>query len=93
MSVSDESENGNADTITAVQDQNIIVPKTTVIRGRNGHVWSTRITTRSGRTSTKNIVYFTQGSRDIAKNATSPKECFELFISANIVDTTLLHTN
>lgn len=72
----------------------IIIPSARNLRGKNGHKWSS-VSSESTHTraQARNIVHIVQGPANNAKNVSEPVDCFSLFISTEIINKIVEHTN
>ncbi|KAJ8928139.1 hypothetical protein NQ314_019319 [Rhamnusium bicolor] len=71
----------------------IIVPKNPLMKGKNGHRWTTIEPHRQKRVPTQNIIHFVPGSKGPASLLLTPVSCFKHFFTDNILDKIVLHTN
>nr|XP_022906140.1 piggyBac transposable element-derived protein 4-like [Onthophagus taurus] len=75
------------------KEKSIILPNTTNLKGKNGHKWSAKLPLRSKRTASRNIVHFLVGSKGKAKECLTVEDHFLHFISNDILNIILQHTN
>ncbi|XP_067624247.1 piggyBac transposable element-derived protein 4-like [Eurosta solidaginis] len=64
-----------------------------IIRGKNGHIWSTSRATLSHRTKAMNIVRASRGPASACKNIFDPTHIFNLFITDEILNEIVKWTN
>ncbi|CAH1975218.1 unnamed protein product [Acanthoscelides obtectus] len=63
-----------------------------VIKGKNGHIWSTELPCRT-RTPKRNIVSSIPGPKGAAKDISTELEVWKLFFSSNVIYIIVVHTN
>lgn len=78
----------------ARQDVYVVEPPKKRLKGKDGHKWSSEVPpTRSKRTAKRNIIHFLPGNQGIAKELATVRDHFLHFISMDIVNVILQHTN
>lgn len=71
----------------------IITPNSTKLKGKDGHKWSAKLPLRSKRTASRNVIHFLTGSKGRAKECITLDDHFLHFVSDDMVDIILEHTN
>ncbi|XP_053945946.1 piggyBac transposable element-derived protein 4-like [Anastrepha ludens] len=81
----------SSDEATDEDEDNVITCEKTILRGKNGHKWSSvkGTTHHYG----LNIVHKSRGPTRQCKNIIDPIDCFKLFITGDIVDEVVKWTN
>lgn len=70
----------------------VLVPNKNIIRGKDRTPWSTSCP-QSQNIPVRNIVHVRRGPTNNARNANTPRECFDLFITDEMKRTIIVHTN
>ncbi|XP_060806743.1 uncharacterized protein LOC132903185 [Amyelois transitella] len=71
----------------------IIRPSRTILRGKDKHKWSSQQSRSLSRTASRNIVHIRPGPVRSYKNLLEPLGCFSCFITDNMIDLIVTHTN
>lgn len=80
--------------VTSPNEELIIIPKKSSWQGRNKHRWSTvQKKTAKSRRPSHNIIHIVQGPTREALSVDSPLRAFNLFITNEMVNEILTHTN
>ncbi|XP_060879204.1 piggyBac transposable element-derived protein 4-like [Metopolophium dirhodum] len=88
-----DSNNGENERETDQNKHIITISNTSEIVGKNGFVWKTECNYSSGKVPQKNIVHIRPGPSYLAKSAYTPKECFKLFFTDELINLVLIYTN
>lgn len=71
----------------------LVIVESPVLFGKDGTSWKTKCSDEKRKTPSRNIVHVRPGPTPTTKFTSDPVECFNLFISQNIVNEILVHTN
>lgn len=71
----------------------IIRPSRNILRGKDKHKWSSRQPRSQSRRPSRNIVHIRPGPVRSCKNLLDPLQCFSCFITDNMIDLIVTHTN
>ncbi|KAL4143992.1 hypothetical protein QTP88_006237 [Uroleucon formosanum] len=88
-----DSNNGENERETDQNKHIITIYNTSEIVGKNGFIWKTECNYSSGKVPQKNIVHIRPGPSYLAKSAYTPKECFKLFFTDELINLVLIYTN
>lgn len=88
-----DSNNGENERETDQNKHIITISNTSEIVGKNGFIWKTECNYSSGKVPQKNIVHIRPGPSYLAKSAYTPKECFKLFFTDELINLVLIYTN
>lgn len=71
----------------------IIMPQRQILKGKNDHRWTATKGRRSGRVASANIIRTSRGPTRMNKGLYEPLECFNIFITDDIVEEITKWTN
>lgn len=71
----------------------IIRPSRDILRGKDKYKWSSRQPRSQSRRPSRNIVHIRPGPVRSCKNLLDPLQCFSCFITDNLIDLIVTHTN
>lgn len=92
VNIEDESDD-NIPLARFVEKSMIVHPKKSKLRGKNGHLWSTKLPSHSRRVSKRNLIHFIPGPKNEARELFQAKDCFLHFFSNRIIDQIVECTN
>lgn len=94
--VSEDASENNTETHESASPSmpsSIIMPQRQILKGKNDHRWTATKGRTSGRVSSANIIRTSRGPTRMNKGLYEPLECFNIFITDDIVEEITKWTN